>query len=267
MSVLEPPQRCCAAPASSGQIQGQVRSGSRCPVSIPPTGSCAAAPRRRPSTVFRSRITTTPGVIDAVGAGVSQERLGQRVWTWLAAAGWRWGTAAEWTVIPERQAVPLPEGVSPELGASLGVPAMTAYWCLYADGPLTGQTVLIAGGAGRSKAFAIELAKHGGAQVIATVSGPAEAKLAARAGADLVVNYREVDAAERIASFAGAVDRVIEVALGANVKLDLAVASPGTRITTYAAEASDPVLLPVRACMTANVTMKLHAGQAVRQAL
>jgi NADPH2:quinone reductase len=72
----------------------------------------------------------------------------------------------------------------------------------------------------------------------------------------LVVNYREVDAAERIASFAGAVDRVIEVALGANVKLDLAVASPGTRIITYAAEASDPVLLPVRACMTANVTMK-----------
>jgi NADPH2:quinone reductase len=88
------------------------------------------------------------GVIDAVGAGVSQERLGQRVWTWLAAAGRRWGTAAEWTVIPERQAVPLPEGVSPGLGASLGVPAMTAYWCLYADGPLTGQTVLIAGGAG-----------------------------------------------------------------------------------------------------------------------
>jgi NADPH2:quinone reductase len=69
------------------------------------------------------------GVIDAVGAGVSQERLGQRVWTWLAAAGRRWGTAAEWTVIPERQAVPLPEGVSPELGASLGVPAMTAWRC------------------------------------------------------------------------------------------------------------------------------------------
>ena len=71
------------------------------------------------------------------------------------------------------------------------------------------------------------------------MSGPAKAELAARAGADLVVNDREVDAAERIASFAGAVDRVIEVALGANVKLDLAVASPGTRIITYAAEASD----------------------------
>ncbi len=185
-------------------------------MSIPPTGSCAAARRRRPSTVFQIPHHDAAGVIDAVGAGVSQERLGQRVWTWLAAAGRRWGTAAEWTVIPERQAVPLPEGVSPELGASLGVPAMTAYWCLYADGPLTGQTVLIAGGAGAVGHFAIELAKHGGAQVIATVSGPAKAELAARAGADLVVNYREVDAAERIASFAGAVDRVIEVALGAN---------------------------------------------------
>jgi NADPH2:quinone reductase len=195
------------------------------------------------------------GVIDAVGAGVSQERLGQRVWTWLAAAGRPWGTAAEWTVIPQRQAVPLPEGVSPELGASLGVPAMTAYWCLYADGPLTGQTVLVAGGAGAVGHCAIELAKHGGARVIATVSGPAKAELAARAGADLVVNYRDVDAAERIASFAGAVDRVIEVALGANVRLDLAVARPGASIVTYAAEASDPVL-PVRACMTANVTMK-----------
>jgi NADPH:quinone reductase len=75
---------------------------------------------------FSDPASRPAGVIDAVGAGVSQERLRQRVWTWLAAAWRRWGTAAEWTVIPKRQAVPLPEGVSPELGASLGVPAMTA---------------------------------------------------------------------------------------------------------------------------------------------
>src|SRR6266571_7189528 len=198
------------------------------------------------------------GVIDAVGAGVSQERLGQRVWTWLAAAGRRWGTAAEWTVIPERQAVPLPEGVSPELGASLGVPAMTAYWCLYADGPLTGQTVLIAGGAGAVGHFAIELAKHGGARVIATVSGPAKAELAARAGADLVVNYRDPAATDQIRSFVGpgGVDHVVELALGANLELDLAVIRrPEGRIVDYAAEPADPVL-PVRACMTANLELR-----------
>ncbi len=198
------------------------------------------------------------GVIDAVGEGVDPGRVGQRVWLFMAAAGSRWGTAAQWSVVPEAAAVPLPEGVSAELGASLGVPAMTAHRCLFADGPVEGKTVLVAGGAGAVGHFAIELAKHGGARVISTVSGPEKAKLAAKAAADLVVNYREPDAAGQISSFAGAggVDHVVEVALGANVQLDLAVlARPDGRIVCYAAEAEDPVL-PVRACMNANVLFR-----------
>jgi NADPH:quinone reductase len=197
------------------------------------------------------------GVIDAVGAGVDPARIGQRVWLWLAAAGRRWGTAAQWSVVPEHAAVPLPEGASAELGATLGVPAMTAHRCLFADGPLDGKTVLVAGGAGAVGHFAIELAKHAGAHVITTVSGPQKAELAAKAGADLVVNYREPDAAGRISSFTGenGVDHVVEVALGANLQLDLAVARPGARIVTYAAEAADPAL-PVRACMNANVVLR-----------
>jgi NADPH:quinone reductase len=195
------------------------------------------------------------GIIEAVGPGVEPGRVGQRVWLWLAAAGRRWGTAAEWTVVPDRQAAPLPDGASFELGASVGVPAMTAHCCLFSDGPITGQTVLVAGGAGAVGHFAIELAKRAGARVIATVSGAAKAALAEKAGADLVVNYRSADAADQIRAFAPAVDRVIEVALGANLALDLAVARPGTVVVTYAAEAADPVL-PVRACMTATVTLK-----------
>jgi NADPH2:quinone reductase len=198
------------------------------------------------------------GVIEAVGPGVDPGRVGQRVWLWFAAAGRRWGTAAEWTAVPERQAVPLPDGVSFDLGASLGVPAMTAHYCLSADGAdaaVSGQTVLVAGGAGAVGHFAIELAKRAGARVIATASSPEKAALAENAGADLVVDYRAPDAARQITAFAPAVDRVIEVALGANLALDLAVARPGTVIVTYAAEASDPVL-PVRACMTANVTLR-----------
>jgi NADPH:quinone reductase len=195
------------------------------------------------------------GIIEAVGPRVDPGRVGQRVWLWLAAAGRRWGTAAEWTVVPDRQAAPLPDGASFELGASVGVPAMTAHYCLFSDGPITGQTVLVAGGAGAVGHFAIELAKRAGARVIATVSGAGKAALAEKAGADLVVNYRSADAAEQIRAFAPAVDRVIEVALGANLGLDLAVARPGTVVVTYAAEAADPVL-PVRACMTATVTLK-----------
>src|SRR5450755_2146521 len=194
------------------------------------------------------------GVIDAVGAGVDPSREGQRVWVWLAAAGRPWGTAAQWSVVPADQAVPLPDDVSFELAASLGVPAVTAHRCLFADGPLEGRNVLVAGGAGAVGHFAIELAKHAGARVVATVSGPAKAELAARAGADLVVNYKDPGAVEQIRAFAP-LDRIVELALGANLELDLAVSGPHTHIVDYAAEAADPVL-PVRACMTANVTLR-----------
>ena len=195
------------------------------------------------------------GVIEAVGEGVDPARAGQRVWLWLAAAGRRWGTAAEWSVVPEDQAVPLPDGASDELGASLGVPAMTAHWCVFADGPVAGKTVLVAGGAGAVGHFAIELAARAGARVIATASGLEKAELARKAGAAHVVNYRDADAADQIRAAAGQADRVIEVALGANLALDLAVARPGSMIVTYAAEPADPVL-PVRACMTANLTLR-----------
>src|SRR5712691_5228235 len=138
--------------------------------------------------------------------------------------------------------------------ARAGVPAMTAHHCVLADGPVNGQTVLVAGGAGAVGHFAIELAKRAGARVIATVSSPDKAVLAEKAGADLVVNYRSPGAVEQVRAF-GPVDRVIEVALGANFELDLAVARPHATIVTYAAEPANPVL-PVRACMTANVTLE-----------
>jgi NADPH:quinone reductase len=197
------------------------------------------------------------GVIDAVGEGVDPARAGQRVWLWLAAAGSRWGTAAEWSVLPAGKAIPLPASASAELGASLGVPALTAHRCLFADGPIDGKTVLVAGGAGAVGHFAIELAKHAGARVITTVSRPQKAELAAKAGADLVVNYRQPDAAEQIRAFAGphGVDHVVELALGANLELDLAVIAPDGRVVDYAAEPENPVL-PVRACMNANVVLR-----------
>jgi NADPH:quinone reductase len=195
------------------------------------------------------------GVIEAVGAGVDPARAGERVWLWFAAHRSPWGTAAEWTVVPARQAVRLPDGASFELGASLGVPAMTAHRCLFADGPVAGKAVLVAGGAGSVGHFAIELAKDAGARVVTTVSGPEKAALAAKAGADLVVNYRDPGALDQIREFAPVMDRVTEVALGANLQLDLAVSGPRTVVVTYAADGPDPVL-PVRACMTANVALR-----------
>jgi NADPH:quinone reductase len=209
----------------------------------------------RPISDFQVPHHDGAGVIDAVGDGVSPSRVGERVWTWMAAATSRWGTAAECAVVPSRHAVALPESASAELGACLGVPAMTAHRCLFADGPVEGKNVLVAGGAGAVGHFAIELAKFYGARVATTVSGPEKAELAARAGADLVVNYRDADAADQLRAFAPRMDRIIELALGANLDLDLAVSGPQTRIVDYAAEPADPVL-PVRKCMNANVTIR-----------
>jgi NADPH:quinone reductase len=195
------------------------------------------------------------GEIDAVGAGVDAARVGERVWTFLAAAGGRFGTAAQWCVLPARQAVRLPDGVSLELGACLGVPALTAYRCLFADGPVEHRNVLVAGGAGAVGHFAIELARYFGARVAATVSGPQKGQLAEQAGAEVVVNYRDAAAIDQLRAFSPQFDRIVEVALGANLDIDLPLSGPGTVIVDYAAEAEDPVL-PVRRCMTANVALR-----------
>ncbi len=195
------------------------------------------------------------GVIDAVGDGVDPGRAGERVWVYFAAWQRQWGTAAEYTVLPAEQAVPLGDAAF-DLGASFGIPALTAHRCLFADGALTGATVLVAGGAGAVGHAAIELARWGGAKnVIATVSSEEKARLASAAGAHHVVNYREPDAAARIRELApDGVDRVVEVDLEANLELDLAVGA--THIVTYAATADQSVAVPVRALMGPNVVLR-----------
>jgi NADPH2:quinone reductase len=151
------------------------------------------------------------GTVDAVGDGVDPSRVGERVWLWEAAWQRPDGTAQEYVVLPERQAVPLPDGISLDAGASLGIPALTAHRCLtvseleahrLAPGVLAGQSVLVAGGAGAVGHAAIQLARWGGARVITTVSSDEKAKLGHAAGADHVVNYRSSDAADQIRAVA-----------------------------------------------------------------
>jgi NADPH:quinone reductase len=219
----------------------------------------------RPIDEFQIPHQDGAGVIDKVGEGVDPNRRGQRVWLYFAAHGRRWGTVAEWTVVPASLAVPLPSRASMELGATMGVPALTAHRCVFADGPVTGQTVLVQGGAGAVGHYAIEWAKRGGARVVSTVSSEEKAELARAAGADLVINYREGDVPGQVRPFAAKVDRIIEVALSANLEADLVLSGPQTVIVTYAADGQDPVL-PVRACMSANVTLRFVLLYGIPQA-
>lgn len=163
------------------------------------------------------------GEIVAVGADVPPGRIGERVWTWNAAYG-RWnGTAAQLCAVPADMAVPLPPTLDFAQGACLAIPLLTAHRCLFADGPPTGETVLVSGGAGVVGHYAVQLARWAGAQVIATVSGPEKAAHATAAGAHAVINYRTQDVTARVAQLTGGagVDRIIEVELGENLDMDL----------------------------------------------
>ena len=176
------------------------------------------------------------GVIVAVGEGVATERVGQRVWIWQAAWQRTTGTAAEYTVVPSAQAVELPVGSSFDLGAGLGIPAMTAAHSLFAAGPLgRDHQVLVHGGAGAVGHAAIQLARNVGARVATTVSTPDKAGLAAAAGAELVIDYTRDDVARQVRDWApDGVARIVEVDLGRNISVDTAVIAPGGSIFVYA---------------------------------
>ncbi|HEX7964214.1 MAG TPA: NADPH:quinone reductase [Gammaproteobacteria bacterium] len=161
------------------------------------------------------------GVIDAVGPGVGPHRVGERVWLWNGQ--WRrpFGTAAEYIALPANQAVPLPDAVSFEAGACLGIPFLTAWRAVHWRPLPAGATLLVAGGAGAVGHYAVQLAQRAGYRVIASVSSDEKAAVAKAAGAEATVNYREQDLAEAARRFSGGagVDRIIEVNLAANAGL------------------------------------------------
>ncbi|MBY6366637.1 NADPH:quinone reductase [Rhodococcoides corynebacterioides] len=203
------------------------------------------------------------GVVDAVGPEVAGLGVGDRVWLLLAQHQRPTGTAAEYTVVPSDRVVRLPDDVSFDLGASLGVPAVTAHRALTVaeDGPdrlhpgaLSGKTVLVAGGAGAVGHAAIQLARWAGGTVITTVSGPEKGALATAAGAHHVVNYRTEDAASRIREIApDGVDLIVEVAPAQNAELNVAVAAPRASIAIYANNGGDAVTLDIRPSMVGNL--------------
>lgn len=221
------------------------------------------------------------GVVDAVGAGVDGFAVGDRVWLALAAYERAdGGTAQEFAVVPVERVYPLPSGASFDLGASLGVPAITAHRALtvaeggphrLAPGALAGKVVLVAGGAGAVGHAAIQLARWSGATVITTVSSAAKAALAAAAGAHHVVNYRESDAGAEIRRIApDGVDIVVEVAPAQNAELNLSVIRNHGTVAVYANNGGDTLALDVRHHFSLNVRYQFlllyTVGQAARDA-
>jgi len=197
------------------------------------------------------------GRIDAVGEGVDPERVGQRVWLYQAQFERRFGTAAEYVCVPACRAVPLPDQADDLTGACMGIPAMIAHRCVYADGPVDGRVVLVTGGAGRAGGYAIQWAKLGGATVIATAGDAAGTEDCLRAGADQVVNHRSETFTDEVQAATGGakLDRVIDVEFGANLSRTLDLIKTGGVIATYASTRVPEPELPFFRMMYLDLTI------------
>jgi NADPH2:quinone reductase len=197
------------------------------------------------------------GEIDKVGDGVAASRIGERVWTWNGQWKRAFGTAAEYIVLPQRQAVALPKSVSFDVGAGIGIPAMTAWYAVSLTQAADGATVFVPGGAGAVGFYAIQMAKMRGAKVITTVSSPEKAEIASEAGADHVVNYKREDVAARVADITDkrGVDAILEVDLGAGAKLYPGILRPHGKVIVYGTSAAEHTI-PAQFCLGGNITVR-----------
>jgi NADPH2:quinone reductase len=199
------------------------------------------------------------GFVDQIGDGVTRFRSGDRVWLFNGQRNGRaFGTAAEYIALAEHLVTPLPDNLSFAAGATLGIPGMTAWCCLNCDGPVAGQTVLVTGGAGAVGHYAVQLAKWGGARVIATVSSAAKAEQARLAGADLVINYKTEDVAAKAMAFTAqrGVDRVVDVDFGGNIATTLKLVGMNSTIAVYATNGNRTPVVPMRDLMEKCIALR-----------
>lgn len=197
------------------------------------------------------------GVIEAVGSGVPKRRIGTRVWLYQAQYARRLGTAAEYVAIDSNRAVPLPDNASFETGACLGIPAMTAHRCVFSDGPVDGQVILVTGGAGRVGYYAIQWAAQAGAKVIATACEPDDERMCIDAGADAVVSHRAREWSAEVlkANDNRPIDRVVEVEFGANLAEILKLIRTGGTVATYSSTQITEPKLPFFEMMYMDLTI------------
>jgi NADPH2:quinone reductase len=197
------------------------------------------------------------GVVESAGEGVDPGRVGQRVWVFGAQSYRPFGTAAELTVVPAQQAIGLPDNVSDEIGACLGIPGITAHRAVFADGPVAGLTLLVQGVLGGVGSLAAQLARWGGATAIGTVRLSGDLEQVSASTVTHAVALDQPDPAGTIRSHApGGVDRIIEVAFSDNIDLDAAVAKNQAVIAAYATRQDHPGF-PFWPMLFNNITIRL----------
>lgn len=189
------------------------------------------------------------GVIEAVGAGVSSSRIGQRVWIWNGQFGRPLGTCAQYIAVPEAQAVNLPAGTSFDAAACMGIPGLTAFEAVRRCGDIKGKTVLVIAAAASVGHYAAQMAALKGARVIGSVSSDVKAAHARAAGVAEIINYKTENVAQRVKELTGGrgVDAIIDMDFSTTAELvkDGALAPHGT-VACYGSNSVQDTPLPFR---------------------
>ena len=199
------------------------------------------------------------GVIEGVGSGVPTSRIGERVFVYQAQYARLHGTAAEYVAIDTLRAPGLPDNTAFDVGACVGIPILTAHRCVFADGDVADQWVLVTGGAGRVGYYAIQWAQRAGARVIATASNETDALACREAGAEQIVNHREPGWGRQVVEQLGGsqIDRAIDVEFGANLPELLDCLRTGATIATYSSTVVPEPSLPFRTMMFMDLTVRM----------
>ena len=155
------------------------------------------------------------GIIEAVGEGVSKQRVGERVWIWNAQWQRPYGTASELIVLPTAQAVKLPDNTDFAAGACMGIPGLTAVQAVHLAGneSLRGKKVLVTGASSAVGHYITQMVTQYGGQVIGTVGSEQKAVHAKAAGAVETIFYKTEPVLERLKAFSGGrgVDVIIDM--------------------------------------------------------
>lgn len=199
------------------------------------------------------------GVIDAVGDGVSSSRIGERVWIWNGQWQRPMGTAAEYIVLPEAQAVRLPVTTDFAAAACLGIPAMTAFQAIRLLGDISGKTVLVIGASSAVGHYVAQLAVIGGADVIGTVGSAEKAKHALDAGVKTTINYKNELVAQRVKELTAGrgVDAIVDMDFSTTIQLlpDGALAPHGT-LVCYGSNAYGDIPVPFRTLLFSSISLR-----------
>ena len=183
------------------------------------------------------------GVIEDVGSEVDKSLIGKRVW--VRNGQWKrpFGTAAEYITIALENLIEMPSEMSFKDGATMGIPGLTAAYGIFGSGEVFGKTLLISGGMGAVGHLAVQLAKWGGAKVIATGSkSSCEAIL--NLGADYFFDYSDEKLVSQIKEVAPeGIDRVVEVEFGINLNWLHEVLKPNGTLAVYgSAKEMNPII-------------------------